>query len=163
MRRTKLIASLGPATDDDSVLRGIIRAGVDVARINLSHGTVDDGMKRFDAVRRIAAEENKYVGILGDLPGPKVRVAEFKDDTIFALGDVCSVRTGEDESTHDTIEVDYEGMCANYAVGDRIVIGDGRLILEVTAASQEVLTTDCLLYTSPSPRDKRQSRMPSSA
>ena len=141
MRSTKLIASLGPATDDESVLRGIIRAGVDIARINLSHGTVDDGMERFDAVRRIAAEENRYVGILGDLPGPKVRVAGFDGDTVFALGDAVDVRTGEDKSTGSTIEVDYEGMCANYSAGDRIVIGDGRLVLEVEKASADVLNT----------------------
>ncbi len=141
MRRTKLIASLGPATDDDKVLRGIIRAGVDVARINLSHGSLDDGMERFDAVRRIALEENRYVGILGDLPGPKVRVAEFKDDTVFEIGDTVEVRTGEDKSTREVIEVDYDGMCSNYAIGDRIVIGDGRLVLEVTNTTSDVLTT----------------------
>lgn len=141
MRRTKLIASLGPATDDESVLRGIIRAGVDVARINLSHGTVDDGMVRYDAVRRIALEENRHVGILGDLPGPKVRVAGFAEDTVFALGDVVEVRVGEDASTKSAIEVDYEAMCTNYGVGDRIVIGDGRLVLEVDDATPDKLVT----------------------
>ena len=141
MRRTKLIASLGPATDDESVLRGIIRAGVDVARINLSHGSLDDGMERFDAVRRISAEENCNVGILGDLPGPKVRVAEFTSDTTFALGDTVSVRCGEDESTKSTIEVDYEGMFSNYGAGDRIVIGDGRLVLEVQNVKTDELTS----------------------
>lgn len=141
MRRTKLIASLGPATDDESVLRDIIRAGVDVARINLSHGTVDDGMVRYDAVRRIAAEENRHVGILGDLPGPKVRVAGFASDTVFELGDTVMVHVGESASTRKVIEVDYEAMCTNYGVGDRIVIGDGRLVLEVEATTPDALTT----------------------
>lgn len=141
MRRTKLIASLGPATDDEAVLRGIIRAGIDVARINLSHGSLDDGMERFDAVRRIADEEQRRVGILGDLPGPKVRVAEFKEDTSFDLGEVVQVRCGVTASTKKVIEVDYDGMCTNYGAGDRIVIGDGRLVLEVDDASPDVLTT----------------------
>lgn len=139
MRRTKLIASLGPATDDESVLRGIIRAGVDVARINLSHGSLDDGMERFDAIRRVAAEEKRHVGILADLPGPKVRVAGFKTETVFSLEDKVEVRSGEDVSTAKVIEVDYAGMCSNYVVGDRIVIGDGRVVLEVEAAEAEVL------------------------
>ena len=142
MRRTKLIASLGPATDDESVLRGIIRAGVDVARINLSHGSLDDGMERYDAVRRIAHEEKRSVGILADLPGPKVRVAEFKTDTFFELGDIVEVRCGEDESTKTTIEVDYEGMFTNYSAGDRIVIGDGRLVLEVREVGSDVLKSE---------------------
>lgn len=142
MRRTKLIASLGPATDDDSVLRGIIRAGVDVARVNLSHGSLDEGMERFDAVRRIAAEEKRYVGILADLPGPKVRAAEFAGDTVFALGDSVEVRTGESASSAKVIEVDYEGMCQNYVVGDRISLGDGRVVLEVKNSDNDVLTTE---------------------
>ncbi len=141
MRRTKLIASLGPATDDDAVLRGIIRAGVDVARVNLSHGSLDEGMERFDSVRRIAAEEQRYVGILADLPGPKVRAAQFADETVFALGDSVEVRTGESKSTAKVIEVDYEGMCDNYAAGDRISLGDGRVVLEVEESGSELLKT----------------------
>ncbi len=142
MRRTKLIASLGPSTDEESVLRGIIRAGIDVARINLSHGSIDEGMERFDAVRRIAAEEDRYVGILADLPGPKVRAAEFADSTVFALGSKVEVRTGESKSTADTIEVDYHNMCSQYVTGDRISLGDGRVVLEVKETSADLLTTE---------------------
>ena len=141
MRRTKLIASLGPATDDETVLRGIIRAGLDVARINLSHGSIDDGMERFNAVRRISAEENRCVGILGDLPGPKVRVSDFKNETVFDLGDKVTVMTGDEVSTKEVITVDYDGMCSNYVVGDRISIGDGRVVLEVAEASPDKLGT----------------------
>lgn len=141
MRRTKLIASLGPATDDETVLRGIIRAGLDVARINLSHGSIDDGMERFNAVRRISAEENRCVGILGDLPGPKVRVSDFKKETVFDLGDKVTVMTGDEVSTKEVITVDYDGMCSNYVVGDRISIGDGRVVLEVAEASPDKLGT----------------------
>lgn len=134
MRRTKLVASLGPATDDDAVLRGIIRAGVDVARINLSHGSVDDGMERFDAVRRIAAEENRYVGILTDLPGPKVRVAKFDSDVVFEDGATVRLVAGETSSNNEVIEVAYDEISSSFVVGDRVVIGDGRVVLEVTSA-----------------------------
>ncbi len=131
MRRTKLVASLGPATDDESVLRGIIRAGVDVARINLSHGSIDDGMVRYNAIRRIAAEEGRHVGILADLPGPKVRVAKFNSETTFENGDMVKIVHGDAKSTREVIEVDYDDIVSSFVVGDRVVVGDGRMVLEV--------------------------------
>lgn len=142
MRRTKLVASLGPATDDDSVLRGIIRAGVDVARVNLSHGSVDDGMERYNAVRRIAAEEGQHVGILADLPGPKVRVATFATETVFENGDSVRIVAGNDASSREVIEVDYPDIAGSFVVGDRIVIGDGRMVMEVSGADASELKAE---------------------
>lgn len=139
MRRTKLVASLGPATDDKETLRGIIRAGVDVARINLSHGSIDEGMERFDAVRSISAEEGKKVGILADLPGPKVRVAKFAEESTFAMGDTVRIVAGNDSSSREVIEVDYPDTVTSFVPGDRVVIGDGRLILEVASISGDEL------------------------
>ena len=139
MRRTKLVASLGPATDDKETLRGIIRAGVDVARINLSHGSIDEGMERFDAVRSISAEEGKKVGILADLPGPKVRVAKFAEESAFAMGDTVRIVAGSDSSSREVIEVDYPDTVTSFVPGDRVVIGDGRLILEVASISGDEL------------------------
>ena len=141
MRRTKLVASLGPATDDPEVLRGIIRAGVDVARINLSHGSVDEGMVRYNAIRSIAAEEGRCVGIIADLPGPKVRTAKFNEELVFALGDKVRVSAGSDASNREVIEVDYADVVTSFLTGDRIVFGDGRLILEVKGTSSDSLDT----------------------
>ena len=164
MRRTKLVASLGPATDDPAVLRDIIRAGVDVTRINLSHGSIDEGMVRYDTVRAIAAEEGKQVGILADLPGPKVRVAKFATESVFEIGNELRIVAGNDSSNSEVVEVDYEDITTSFVIGDRIVIGDGRVIFEVTGATADALKAKvCLLYTSPSPRDRQKSRMPSSA
>ena len=139
MRRTKLVASLGPSTDDPEILRGIIRAGVDVARINLSHGSLDDGMERYDAVRAIAAEEGRKVGILADLPGPKVRVAPFKEEAVFGIGDSVRIVAGDSSSTREVIEVDYPDTVSSFNPGDRVVIGDGRLIMEVGEVKGEAL------------------------
>ena len=139
MRRTKLVASLGPATDNPEILRGIIRAGVDVARINLSHGSLDDGMERYDAVRAIAAEEGRKVGILADLPGPKVRVAPFKEEAVFGIGDSVRIVAGDSSSTREVIEVDYPDTVSSFNPGDRVVIGDGRLIMEVGEVKGEAL------------------------
>ncbi len=141
MRRTKLVASLGPATDDPEVLRGIIRAGIDVARVNLSHGSLDEGMERYDAVRAISAEEGKTVGVLADLPGPKVRTAKFAEAAVFELGATVQVVAGDLKSTAEVIEVAYEDTASSFVVGDRIVIGDGRVILEVSGTTADGLTT----------------------
>ena len=141
MRRTKLVASLGPATDDPEMLRGIIRAGIDVARINLSHGSLDEGMERYDAVRAISAEEGRDVGILADLPGPKVRVAKFTEESVFAIGDSVRVVAGDSGSSKEVIEVDYPDTVSSFLLSDRVVIGDGRLILEVTEVEKDALQT----------------------
>lgn len=141
MRRTKLVASLGPATDDPEMLRGIIRAGIDVARINLSHGSLDEGMERYDAVRAISAEEGRDVGILADLPGPKVRVAKFTEEAVFAIGDSVRVVAGDSGSSKEVIEVDYPDTVSSFLLSDRVVIGDGRLILEVTEVEKDALQT----------------------
>jgi len=141
MRRTKIVASLGPATDDPEVLRTMIRAGVDVVRINLSHGSIDDGMVRYDAVRKIAAEEQHPVGILADLPGPKVRTAVFKTEAVFEIDNTVTLAVGDAESTGKTIEIDYEALPTSFLTGERIIIGDGRLVLEVVGTSADQLST----------------------
>ncbi|MGI9608086.1 MAG: pyruvate kinase [Acidimicrobiales bacterium] len=138
MRRTKIVASLGPATDDDEILRGIIRAGVDVARVNLSHGSVDEGMARYNAVRRVSAEEGRHVGILADLPGPKVRTAPFAG-VEFEDGDQVRLVVGSTESTREVIEIDYESLPQSFTPGDRVIIGDGRLVIEVMSADLDKL------------------------
>ncbi len=83
IRRTKIIATLGPATDNPEVLEGIIRAGVNVVRLNFSHGTSADHQKRIENVRRVAADQKKVIGILADLQGPKIRVANFKEKSVI--------------------------------------------------------------------------------
>src|SRR5512146_3049738 len=82
LRRTKIVATLGPATNDQKSLEAIIRAGVDVVRMNFSHGTAQDHMKRAEIVRSAAKAAGRTVGILADLQGPKIRVRKFENDKI---------------------------------------------------------------------------------
>lgn len=79
LRRTKIVATLGPASDREGVLEAMLKAGVDVVRLNFSHGTADDHRRRLARVREIAAQLGRSVAALGDLQGPKIRVARFKD------------------------------------------------------------------------------------
>ena len=82
MRRTKIVASLGPSTDDPKAMSNLIRAGIDVARINLSHGTPEDHRHRVDLVRRSADKKGRPVGLLCDLQGPKVRIEGFRNNRV---------------------------------------------------------------------------------
>src|ERR1700730_13131078 len=93
LRRTKIVATLGPATDDPAVLSDMVRAGVDVVRLNFSHGVVADHARRIELVREAARQAGRYVGVLGDLQGPKIRIDRFvtgkiqlKDGAEFNLG-----------------------------------------------------------------------------
>jgi pyruvate kinase len=88
LRRTKIVTTLGPATDRDNNLEKVIAAGANVVRMNFSHGTPEDHQIRADKVREIAAKLGRHVAILGDLQGPKIRVSTFKEGKIFLnIGD----------------------------------------------------------------------------
>jgi pyruvate kinase len=137
-RRTKIVATIGPASEDEETLRAMIRAGVDVTRIGLAHGTVDEGLERYHRIRRVADDEGRRVGILVDLPGPKVRAASFGDGHVdVPTGSSVELRVGHDVSTSSIIEVDYEGLLEDVQSGDRLTVGDGGAILEITEKSDE--------------------------
>ncbi|MDW3218359.1 MAG: pyruvate kinase [Acidimicrobiales bacterium] len=139
-RRTKIVATIGPASEDETTLREMMRAGMDVARIGLAHGTIDDGLERFHRIRSVARDEGHRVGILVDLPGPKVRAASFGEDGVdVPTGHTVELRTGTDASTAEVIEVDYEGLHADMQIGDRLTVGDGGAVLEIAEKSVDKL------------------------
>ena len=80
-RRTKIVTTIGPASEDESTLRDMMAAGMDVARIGLAHGTLDEAIERYQRIRWVSEQEGRPVGILVDLPGPKVRAASFGEDS----------------------------------------------------------------------------------
>ena len=132
-RRTKIVATIGPASEDEATLRAMIRAGMDVARLGLAHNTIDEGLERFHRIRKVSEEEGHRVGILVDLPGPKVRAGNFGDTGVdVPSGSSIELRVGEAGSSADVIEVDYEFLMRDIQVGDRVTIGDGGAVLEVT-------------------------------
>ncbi|MEM9202581.1 MAG: pyruvate kinase [Actinomycetota bacterium] len=132
-RRTKIVATIGPASEDEATLRAMIRAGMDVARLGLAHNTVDEGLERYHRIRKVAEDEGQRVGILVDLPGPKVRAGNFGESGVdVATGATIELRVGEAGSTSEVIEVDYEFLLRDIQIGDRVTIGDGGAVLEVT-------------------------------
>jgi pyruvate kinase len=132
-RRTKIIATIGPASDDPKTLEAMIEAGMDVARIGLAHGTLDEQMARYHRVRDAAEAVGKQVGILVDLPGPKVRAASFGENEGLMLLEGLPVRLapGNTKSTLELIEVDYPQLLDDIHPGDRLMFGDGAVIVEI--------------------------------
>jgi pyruvate kinase len=135
VRRTKIVASIGPASWDEPGLRKVIAAGADVIRINLSHGEPGAQLALVDRVRRVSAEEDRAVGVLVDLPGPKLRMAPFPEaGTELAPGDRVELSCGAARSDGRVIGVDIDDL--GLKVGDRIMGGDGAVVLEVVEAGE---------------------------
>ncbi|MEZ5379420.1 MAG: pyruvate kinase [Acidimicrobiales bacterium] len=145
-RRTKIIATIGPASDDEAVMVDMIEAGMDVARLNLSHGTLDDSTARFNRVRSASATVGKHVGILVDLPGPKVRIGKLADPIELAEGDEIDLTPGtaDDVSTKQLFTVDYATLLSDLQTGDRLAIGDGSIVLQIIGYGNDVLRAKVL-------------------
>lgn len=139
-RRTKIVATMGPASESPAAVEALIRAGVDVVRLNLSHGTVDEHLRRVALVREVSARLDRVVGVLADLPGPKVRCGEFPDGGVFLMeGDRLRLVPGEGPSSGAEITVDYEPLLDDTRLGDRVILGDGAISLVVSAVTTGAL------------------------
>ena len=134
LRRTKIVATLGPATDRDGELEKMIKAGLDVVRINMSHGNPAEHKARVDAVRSLAQKLDHEVGVLVDLQGPKIRIAKFAEDKIFlADGDKFSLDNNvalEAGNQHE-VGLTYKSLPYDVKPGNRLLLDDGRLVFEV--------------------------------
>ncbi|WP_217914709.1 pyruvate kinase [Miltoncostaea marina] len=131
-RRTKILATVGPASDSDRTLRAMMEAGMDAVRLNLSHGTLEEALEIHRRVRRLAEDLGRPVGTLVDLPGPKIRAASFGRSAVeLPDGHRLRLVPGRDRSTADVIQVDFEGLLEGIEPGDRISFGDGGIDIEV--------------------------------
>lgn len=141
-RRTKIVATLGPSTDDAAVLESLIKAGVDVLRVNFSHGAAEHHKKRIHAVRAIAEKVGRYVGIMGDLAGSKIRIESFangpvtlSDGQAFTLDTSMSVDVGDENG----VSVAYPDLVKDVNAGDLLLLDDGQIVLRVeTTGSTQV-------------------------
>ena len=135
--RTKIVATLGPASDTSPVLDELLAAGVDVVRLNLSHGSLDSHLDRLRRVREAAVRVGRVVAVLADLPGPKVRAGQFPDGgRELPAGETVRLVPGDGPSG-DVITVDYPTLLDDLVAGDRIVLGDGAITLEVHEVTAE--------------------------
>jgi pyruvate kinase len=143
MRRAKIVCTLGPAVESPEKVRELIAAGMNMARLNLSHGGYPEHQSRLDRVRAAAAEAGVPIAILVDLQGPKIRLARFKDGPHdLARGDVFTITTDDVDGTKERVGTTYKGLTGDCKPGDRILIDDGKVTVEVTKVSgNDVITT----------------------
>ena len=138
-RRTKIVATLGPATDDPAMMEAVLRAGVDVARINFSHGIAEDHLKRVKLFRDLSKKVGKVTAILADLPGPKLR-CKITASRMLIVGEELAFSLGETAIHPDDIVITEPEVLGDVRPGHRMLLDDGRLQLEAIGASDGRLT-----------------------
>jgi len=146
MRRAKIVATLGPATSSYDDIRAIIDAGVDVCRMNLSHGTYDVHENVYRNVRAASDDSGRAVAVLVDLQGPKIRLGKFADGPHFlAVGDVFKITTDDVLGTKEISGTTFKGLPGDVSPGDTLLIDDGKVKLRVTASDDTVVTTEVVV------------------
>jgi pyruvate kinase len=133
-RRTKIVATLGPATDEKGVLDDMIQAGMDVVRVNFSHGDPDDHVKRAENVRNRARAHRRQVGVFADLQGPNIRIESFRDGSVVLEKGghfTFDTRLDAQDGTRERVGLTYKGLPGDLARGDTLLLDDGRLVLWV--------------------------------
>jgi pyruvate kinase len=134
LRRTKIVTTLGPATDDADVLAAMFRAGADVVRVNFSHGLLEDHARRIEMVREAAARVGRYVGVLGDLRGPKIRIERFAEGRVTLTEGapfVLDVALDPNAGTAAAVGVAYKELPRDVRTGDVLLLNDGQIVLDV--------------------------------
>ena len=143
MRSTKIVATLVPSSSDEAVLRRMVEAGVDIVRLNFSHGTPDDHRARVDLLRTITRDTGRTVGIMADLQGPKIRVGKFENGKIeLAVGDTFILDVTCKLGNQERVGLDYPELIDDIDVGAVLLLDDGRIVLDIVEIhSQSVVTT----------------------
>ena len=145
MRRAKIVCTLGPAVESPEKVKELIAAGMNMARLNLSHGSYEEHQGRLDRVRAAAKEAGKAVAILVDLQGPKIRLGRFENGPHeLSRGDIFTITTDEVAGTKERVGTTYKGLPGDCKVGDRILIDDGRVTVEVLEVKGNDVITKCI-------------------
>jgi pyruvate kinase len=133
VRRAKIVCTLGPATANERRIRELVYAGMDVARLNMSHGTHEDHAEAYRLVREAADASGHGVGILADLQGPKIRLETFSGGPVkLARGQVWTITTREVDGNAEICGTTYKGLAGDVQAGDPILIDDGKVRLRAT-------------------------------
>ena len=145
-RRTKIVCTLGPASSDAATIRRLIESGMNVARMNFSHGSHDEHKERIETVRSAAHELGQPVAILQDLQGPKIRVGQMKDGSVILREGETLTITPEpvDVGTSNRVHIDYDTLAEDADVGGRILLDDGLLELQITEIKNGEIVTEVI-------------------
>ncbi|MDR5591274.1 pyruvate kinase [Christiangramia sp. SM2212] len=137
-KKTKIVATLGPATSSKDVLRKMLQEGVNVFRINFSHANYDDVKERIKMIRELNEEDGFNAAILGDLQGPKLRVGVMKEEVVVNEGDQIVFATGKEfKGTAERVYMNYDSFPRDVKAGERILLDDGKLIFEVVKTNKK--------------------------
>ncbi|SNY50886.1 pyruvate kinase [Paractinoplanes atraurantiacus] len=133
-RRVKIVCTMGPATASPERMLGLVEAGMDVARMNFSHGSHEDHQKVYDLVRSTAEQTGRAVAVLADLQGPKIRLGKFADGPhVWNTGDLVTITSDDILGTADRVSCTYKKLPQEVKSGDRLLIDDGKVAIQVTA------------------------------
>lgn len=145
MRRAKIVCTMGPSVEAPEKVAQLIDAGMNMARLNLSHGSYQDHQQRLDRVRAAAKQANRPIAILVDLQGPKIRLGKFKDGPHeLSRGEILTITTDEIEGNKDRVSTTYKGLAGDCKKGDRLLIDDGKVTVEVTEVNGNDVITKCI-------------------
>ncbi len=137
MRKTKIICTIGPACEDEETLTQLCLAGMNVARLNFSHGTHEEHLKKIQTIKKVREKLNLPVAIMLDTKGPEYRIKTFRDGQVaLREGDVFTFTTDEVEGDQTRVSVNYKGLMDDLSVGDTILLNNGLIIFEVTALTK---------------------------
>ena len=146
MRRAKIVATLGPATSSYENIRAIIDAGVDVARMNLSHGSYAVHEEVYANVRKAAEDSGRAVAVMGDLQGPKIRLGKFENGPHeLAVGDIFKITIEDVPGTKELVSTTFKGLPNDVAAGDFLLIDDGKVKVRVVETDGVVVTTEVVV------------------
>jgi pyruvate kinase len=148
MRRTKIVATLGPSSETPEQITRLVRAGVDVVRLNFSHGTADEHQLRADRVREAARAQGRHVAILGDLQGPKIRISRFASGPVtLATGEhfILDAAMERDAGNQQRVGIDYKELVDDCTSGDILLLDDGRVELQVTGVQGREIHTRVMI------------------
>ena len=145
MKNTKIIATIGPACDSSEMLHKIIKAGVNVCRLNFSFGSHDEHRKKFERIRRVSGNMGKAVAIMQDLQGPKIRVGKLKKDVEVKNGDKLILSGKSTHGDKFCLPTTYKNIADDTKVGKTILMMDGRIILQVEAVYPDNKEVHCVV------------------
>ena len=146
MKRTKIVATIGPASEDKDVLRELILSGVNVCRLNFSHGNHEEHKKRIDTIKELRKELDIPVGIMLDTKGPEIRLGDFKGEVDLKLGDTYILTPDSYIGDENKAEISYKDLYKDVNVGDKILIDDGLVELEVTRIDGKDIVAEAKNY-----------------
>ena len=133
MKKTKIVATIGPASDEENILRQLLIEGVDVCRLNFSHGSREEHLVRINRIKKLREELNKPVAIMLDTKGPEIRIGVFKDMKEYHLesGDKFSITTDDILGDKNIVSVSYKDLAKDLKIGSRLLIDDGLISMIV--------------------------------